>query len=154
MNNYYIKFKGRNLLPAPQTPNPKPQKFLQFCDRLAKINKVGGQNSNMDNNSNLIQELLTIGLGTTAFVAEKLGEMGDRLVKEGKIEPDEAKAMVNEVLNKVNTDRSTVEDRMQQQLKTVLQDIGVPRQSEIDELRGRIDRLEHQVRDLENKQWR
>lgn len=108
----------------------------------------------MDNNSNLIQELLTIGLGTTAFVAEKLGEMGDRLVKEGKIEPDEAKAMVNEVLNKVNTDRSTVEDRMQKQLKTVLQDIGVPRQSEIDELRGRIDRLEHQVKDLENKQWR
>jgi polyhydroxyalkanoate synthesis regulator phasin len=108
----------------------------------------------MDNNSNLIQELLTIGLGTTAFVAEKLGEMGDRLVKEGKIEPDEAKTIVNEVLNKVNTDRSTVEDRMQNQLKTVLQDIGVPRQSEIDELRGRIDRLEHQVRNLENKQWR
>ncbi|WP_204104170.1 MULTISPECIES: phasin family protein [Spirulina sp. CCY15215] len=108
----------------------------------------------MDNNSNLIQELLTIGLGTTTFVAEKLGEMGDRLVKEGKIEPDEAKTIVNEVLKKVNTDRGTVEDRMQQQLKTVLQDIGVPRQSEIDELRGRIDRLEHQVRDLENKQWR
>jgi polyhydroxyalkanoate synthesis regulator phasin len=108
----------------------------------------------MDNSSNLIQELLTIGLGTTTFVAEKLGEMGDRLVKEGKIEPDEAKTIVNEVLKKVNTDRGTVEDRMQTQLKTVLQDIGVPRQSEIDELRGRIDRLEHQVRDLENKQWR
>ncbi|MEA5469021.1 phasin family protein [Spirulina sp. 06S082] len=108
----------------------------------------------MDNSSNLIQELLTIGLGTTTFVAEKLGEMGDRLVKEGKIEPDEAKTIVNEVLKKVNTDRGTVEDRMQKQLKTVLQDIGVPRQSEIDELRGRIDRLEHQVRDLENKQWR
>jgi polyhydroxyalkanoate synthesis regulator phasin len=27
------------------------------------------------------------------------------------------------------------------------------RQAEVDELRGRIDRLERQVRDLENKRW-
>jgi len=32
-----------------------------------------------------------------------------------------------------------------------MQDLGVPRQAEMDELRGRIDRLERQVRDLENK---
>jgi len=31
--------------------------------------------------------------------------------------------------------------------------LGVPRQSEMDELRGRLDRLERQVRDLENKLW-
>jgi polyhydroxyalkanoate synthesis regulator phasin len=43
---------------------------------------------------------------------------------------------------------------MQVQLRNVLQDFGVARQSEVDELRGRIDRLEHQVRDLENKLWR
>jgi polyhydroxyalkanoate synthesis regulator phasin len=36
----------------------------------------------------------------------------------------------------------------------VLQDLGVPDRSEIDELRGRIDRLERQIRDLENRQWR
>jgi len=36
----------------------------------------------------------------------------------------------------------------------MLQDLGVPRQSEMDELRGRIDRLERQIRDLENKSWR
>jgi polyhydroxyalkanoate synthesis regulator phasin len=35
-----------------------------------------------------------------------------------------------------------------------MQDLGVPRQNEMDELRGRIDRLERQVRELENKQWR
>jgi polyhydroxyalkanoate synthesis regulator phasin len=36
----------------------------------------------------------------------------------------------------------------------MLQDIGVPRQSEMDELRGRIDRLERQIRELENQRWR
>jgi polyhydroxyalkanoate synthesis regulator phasin len=36
----------------------------------------------------------------------------------------------------------------------MLQDLGVPRQSEMDELRGRIDRLERQLRELENQRWR
>ena len=36
----------------------------------------------------------------------------------------------------------------------MLQDSGVPRQSEVDELRGRIDRLERQIRELENQRWR
>lgn len=35
-----------------------------------------------------------------------------------------------------------------------MQDVGVPRQSELDELRGRLDRLERQMRDLENRLWR
>jgi polyhydroxyalkanoate synthesis regulator phasin len=43
---------------------------------------------------------------------------------------------------------------MQRQMRNMLQELGVPRQSEMDELRGRIDRLERQVRDLENKLWR
>jgi polyhydroxyalkanoate synthesis regulator phasin len=43
---------------------------------------------------------------------------------------------------------------MERQLQNMLQDLGVSRQSEMDELRGRIDRLERQIRDLENKMWR
>jgi len=43
---------------------------------------------------------------------------------------------------------------MQRQMRNMMQDLGVARQSEVDELRGRIDRLERQVRDLENKLWR
>jgi polyhydroxyalkanoate synthesis regulator phasin len=43
---------------------------------------------------------------------------------------------------------------MERQMRNMLQDLGVPRQSEMDELRGRIDRLERQVRDMENKLWR
>jgi polyhydroxyalkanoate synthesis regulator phasin len=43
---------------------------------------------------------------------------------------------------------------MRRQLRNMLQDLGVARQNEMDELRGRIDRLERQVRDLENRLWR
>lgn len=105
-------------------------------------------------NTNWIQEMLMIGVGTTSFLAEKLTEVGDKLVKEGKIDPDQARTIIEEVVDKVKTEQGNFEERMQVQLRNVLQDFGVARQSEVDELRGRIDRLEHQMRDLENKLWR
>ncbi|NEO83922.1 MAG: phasin family protein [Spirulina sp. SIO3F2] len=107
----------------------------------------------MDNNSNWIQELLMIGVGTTSFLADKLAEVGDQLVREGKLDPEQARAIIDEVVAKVRTDQGSFEGRMQRQLELVLQDFGLARQKEVDELRGRIDRLEHKVRDLENRQW-
>lgn len=107
----------------------------------------------MDNN-NWIKQLLVMGIGTTSLMAERLREVSDQWVREGKINPDQAKALVDEMLERMKTDTGSFEAQMERQMRNMLQDLGVPRQSEMDELRGRIDRLEHQVRNLENKNWR
>lgn len=107
----------------------------------------------MDNN-NWIQQLFVLSVGTTSLVAEKLREASDQWVREGKVDPERAKTMVDDLMSKLNSDRGNLEEGMQRQLRNMLQDLGVPRQSEMDELRGRIDRLERQIRDLENKNWR
>lgn len=107
----------------------------------------------MDNN-NLLKQLLMLGIGTTSLVADKIREATDQWVREGKIDPDQATRMVNDVMQQLRNDQGNVEDLMQRQIRNVMQDLGVPRQNEMDELRGRLDRLERQVRDLENKLWR
>lgn len=104
--------------------------------------------------SDWIKQLFMVGIGTTSLVTEKLKEVSDQLVKEGKIDPDRAKDIVDELVEKVSSERGNFEKNMERTLRNMLQDLGVPRQSEMDELRGRIDRLERQVRDLENKNWR
>ena len=104
--------------------------------------------------SNLLKQLIMIGIGTTSLVAEKLSEVTDEWVKNGKLNPDEAKKFVDSMMEQLKSDQGNFETQIQRQLRNVLQDIGVPRQSEMDELRGRLDRLERQVRDLENKLWR
>jgi len=111
------------------------------------------QEGSMDNNDWLTQ-LLMFGVGTTSLVAEKMREVSDELVKNGKLNPDQAKAVMDDLLQKMKSEQGNLETQMQRQLRNLLQDIGVPRQAEMDELRGRIDRLERQVRDLENKLWR
>lgn len=107
----------------------------------------------MDSN-NFLKQLLMIGVGTTTLVAEKIREVSDQWVKEGRLNPEQAKGFVDDFLRQLRTESGGWEDQMQRQLRNVLQDLGVPRQAEMDELRGRIDRLERQVRDLENKLWR
>ncbi|HAX80915.1 MAG TPA: hypothetical protein DCY88_35030 [Cyanobacteria bacterium UBA11372] len=107
----------------------------------------------MDNN-NWLKQALMIGIGTTTLVADKIREVSDEWVKEGKINPDQAKAFVDDMMHQLGSDKGNFEAQMQRQMRNMLQDLGVPRQSEMDELRGRIDRLERQVRDLENKLWR
>ncbi|HEY9782289.1 MAG TPA: phasin family protein [Leptolyngbyaceae cyanobacterium] len=107
----------------------------------------------MDNN-NWIKQLLMLGVGTTSLVTEKLREVSDDLVKDGKMNPEQAKEFIDNMMQQLKVDPSTFEAQLQRQIRNVLQDLGVPRQSEMDELRGRIDRLERQLRDIENKLWR
>lgn len=107
----------------------------------------------MDSN-NWLKQLMLLGVGTTSLVAEKLREAGDELVKDGKLNPEQAKAVMDDVIQQLKSEQGNLEVQMQRQLRNMLQELGVPRQSEMDELRGRIDRLERQVRDLENRLWR
>ena len=95
-----------------------------------------------------------LGVGTTSLVAEKLREASDDLVKDGKLNPEQAKAFMDDMMQQLKSEQGGLEIQMQRQLRNMLQDLGVPRQSEMDELRGRIDRLERQIRDMENKLWR
>jgi polyhydroxyalkanoate synthesis regulator phasin len=107
----------------------------------------------MDNND-WLKQLLMIGVGTTSLAAEKIKEVSEQWVKEGKINPDQAKGIVDDLLHQIQSDQSTIQAQIERQIRNILQDLGVPKQSEMDELRGRIDRLERQIRDLENKLWR
>jgi polyhydroxyalkanoate synthesis regulator phasin len=107
----------------------------------------------MDNN-NLIKQLLMLGIGTTSLVTDKLREVTDQWVKDGKLDPEQAASFANDLMQQLKMDQGNWESFFQRQVKNVMQDLGVPRQNEVDELRGRIDRLERQVRDLENKLWK
>ncbi|MBW4562074.1 MAG: phasin family protein [Mojavia pulchra JT2-VF2] len=108
----------------------------------------------MDNNNNWLQQLMMLGIGTTSLVADKLRQVSDDLVKDGKLNPEQAKAVMDDIVQQLRSEQGTWETQMQRQMRNMMQDLGVARQSEVDELRGRIDRLERQVRDLENKLWR
>lgn len=107
----------------------------------------------MDNND-WLKQLLMVGIGTTSLVAEKIKEVSEEWVKDGKINAEQAKSFVDDLMGQLNSESGGMQKQAERQMRNMLQDLGVPRQAELDELRGRIDRLERQMRDLENKNWR
>ena len=99
---------------------------------------------------NHLQMLLLRGLGTTTLVAERLRYVTQEWVQSGKLDPSHAPVLVEDVLKALRGETPEVEQQAERQLERnrdqLLQDLGLARQREIDELRGRIDRLESQLR--------
>jgi polyhydroxyalkanoate synthesis regulator phasin len=107
----------------------------------------------MDSNS-VLRQLLLMGVGTTTLVAEQLSKAADDLVKNGKMDPEQASTMINTIVDQVKAEQGNFETTMQRQVRNIMQDLGVPRQQEMDELRGRLDRLERQMRKMENEVYK
>ena len=104
--------------------------------------------------SNPLQQLLVRGLGTTSLVAERLRSVTQAWVSSGRLDPSQATALVDDVLASLRGENPEREKQTERQvgrnLDHLLQDLGLARQREVDELRGRIDRLEQQLRRLRN----
>ena len=100
--------------------------------------------------SNPLQQLLVRGLGTTSLVADRLRGVTQAWVSSGRLDPAQAATLVDEVLASLRGENPELEKQTERQvernLDQLLQDLGLARQRELDELRGRIDRLERQQR--------
>lgn len=103
----------------------------------------------MDPN-NPLQQLLLRGLGTTALVTERLRSVTQAWVRSGKLDASQAPALVEDVVKALRGETPELEQQAERQLERnkdqLLQDLGLARQKELDELRGRIDRLERSLR--------
>lgn len=99
---------------------------------------------------NLLQMLVLRGLGTTSLVGDRLRNVSQDWVRSGRLDPNQASALVDDVLKALRGETPELEQQAERQLErnrdVLLQDLGLARQREVDELRGRIDRLEQALR--------
>ena len=101
---------------------------------------------------NPLQQLLLRGLGTTTLVADRLRGVTQDWVSRGRLDPNQASALVDDVMKALRGETPELEEKVERDIErnrdNLLQDIGVASQKELDELRGRIDRIEQQMRQL------
>ena len=97
-----------------------------------------------------LQQLLVRGLGTTTLVADRLRGVTQDWVSSGRLDPNQASALVDDVMKALRGETPELEERVERDIErnrdNLLQDIGVASQKEVDELRGRIDRIEQLLR--------
>ena len=102
--------------------------------------------------ANPLQHLLVRGLGTTTLVADRLRGVTQDWVSRGRLDPNQASALVDDVMKALRGETPELEEKVERDIErnrdNLLHDIGVASQKEVDELRGRIDRIEQQLRQL------
>ena len=78
--------------------------------------------------------------------------MTQEWVSRGRLDPNQASALVDDVMKALRGETPELEEKVGRDIErnrdNLLQDIGVASQKEVDELRGRIDRIEQQLRQL------
>ena len=94
--------------------------------------------------SNLLQSLLLRGLGTTSLLTDRLRALSQEWVRSGRLDASQAPALVEDVLRALRGELP--ERQLERNRDQLLADLGLARQRELDELRGRIDRLERRLR--------
>ena len=85
-------------------------------------------------------------------MADRLRGVTQDWVSRGRLDPNQASALVDDVMKALRGETPELEEKVERDIErnrdNLLQDIGVASQKEVDELRGRIDRIEQQLRQL------
>ena len=83
---------------------------------------------------NPLQQLLLRGLGTTSLVADRLRGVTQDWVSRGRLDPNQASALVDDVMKALRGDTPELEEKVERDIgrnrDNLLQDIGVASQKD------------------------
>jgi polyhydroxyalkanoate synthesis regulator phasin len=98
-----------------------------------------------------LERLILLQIGAAAVTRERVQEVVNRLVEQGRIEREEGRTVVADVLNRARErsegTRSLIDASVQQGLRGA----GLPTREAYEDLLFRVEQLEHRVRLLEDK---
>ncbi len=98
-----------------------------------------------------LERLILLQIGAAAATRDKVEETVERLIEQGRIEREEGRTLVDQVLRRARERssgaRSLVDSSMQQGLRSA----GLPTREDYEDLLFRVEQLEHRVRMLEGR---
>lgn len=98
-----------------------------------------------------LERLILLQVGAAAATRDRVQEVVDSLVEQGRIEREEGRTVVNDVMNRARERsagaRSLVDASVQQGLRRG----GLPTREDYEDLVFRVEQLEHRVRMVEDR---
>ncbi len=98
-----------------------------------------------------LERLILLQVGAAAATRDRVQEVVDSLIEQGRIEREEGRTVVNDVVNRARERsagaRSLVDASVQQGLRRG----GLPTREDYEDLVFRVEQLEHRVRMLEDR---
>ncbi|HEX5913513.1 MAG TPA: hypothetical protein VFY54_10340 [Rubrobacter sp.] len=98
-----------------------------------------------------LDRLILLQIGAAAATRDRVQEIVDSLVEQGRIEREEGRTVVNNVMNRARERSTGARSLVDASLQRGLRRGGVPTREDYEDLLFRIEQLEHRVRMLEDR---
>lgn len=98
-----------------------------------------------------LERLILLQIGAAAATRDKVQEVVDRLVEQGRLEREEGRTVVNDVVDRARERSAGTKALIDSSLQQGLRGAGVPTREDFDDLVFRVEQLEHRVRMVEER---
>jgi polyhydroxyalkanoate synthesis regulator phasin len=98
-----------------------------------------------------LKKTLYAGVGLAFFTKDKLEEMGKRMAEEAKLNEEDAKKFIDEVLRKSEDAKDAFEKAVGSGVKATLERLDIPRRAELKALEDRVQALESRSKTPESR---
>lgn len=89
-----------------------------------------------------LKKSVAFGVGAAAFSAEKMKQFADEMVAKGEITSDEASKFVDEISQKAEQEKKSLQDWMRDQMSKMLQQMGAAEAARVAGLEERVAAIE------------
>ena len=98
-----------------------------------------------------LERLILLQIGAAAVTRERVQEAVNRLIEQGRIEREEGRALVADILSRARERSSGARGLVDASVQQGLRGAGVPNRETYEDLLFRVEQLEHRVRLLEDR---
>ena len=98
-----------------------------------------------------LERLILLQIGAAAATRDKVEETVERLIEQGRIEREEGRTLVDQVLRRARERSSGARSLVDSSVQQGLRSAGLPTREDYEDLLFRVEQLEHRVRMLEGR---
>ena len=93
----------------------------------------------------LVRRGILLGLGAISLTQEKAKAFVDELVQKGEVTKDEGGKLVNEMLDKAKEQEKTITEKINVEIRKVIDSLGVASKGDVAKLEKRIEELSKRI---------
>lgn len=93
----------------------------------------------------IIKKSIYLGLGISTATKEKVETLLDELIEKGKLAEDEKLKVVQEILDKIEKDQKEFKQKIHEEVRGVINNLGLATQKDIEGLKEIINDLEKKI---------
>ena len=90
----------------------------------------------------LLKNIVYAGIGAAFLTKEKIEELTDDLVERGKISKDEGKQFVDELVNKTDSIKSSLDLKISSIIEEQIKQLDIPTNADFEDLRRQVEELQ------------